>query len=171
MKVHHKLTKQDKHQRVAFLFWMGEEKTAADPDLEGIWFSDEAHFHLTGQVNSQYCQIWASELPDAVGNWNAITQPETDCVVRDELYWKHWAFLKTGTAAFRLSIKNVMGVLDRFWIAVQQHVRSPRNKIWFQLDGGTPHTSNLAPQWLEERLGGKIISRATHTPWPAHGLP
>ena len=62
MRVHNKLSEQNRRQRVDLSEWL-KKKTAANPDfLEGIWFSDEAHFHLTGQVNSQNCRIWVSEL-------------------------------------------------------------------------------------------------------------
>ena len=109
MSVHHKLSEQDKHQRVAFSEWL--KKTAADSDfLEGIWFSDEAHFHLTGQVNSQYCQLWASELPDAVIETPLHSPKLTVWCAMSSTGSIGPSFLKTGTAAFRLTIKNVMRV-------------------------------------------------------------
>ena len=38
----------------------------ADPEfLKQIIFSDEAHFHLSGQVNRQNCRFWAGENPHA----------------------------------------------------------------------------------------------------------
>jgi len=33
--------------------------------VKKIIFSDEAHFHLSGYVNKQNCQIWGSENPRA----------------------------------------------------------------------------------------------------------
>lgn len=33
---------------------------------EKIFFSDEAHFYLSGHVNKQNCRIWASENPKAI---------------------------------------------------------------------------------------------------------
>ena len=34
--------------------------------LENVWFSDEAHFLLSGQVNSKNNVFWDSEVPDEV---------------------------------------------------------------------------------------------------------
>ena len=64
--VHHQLSDDDKRQMVTFATWL-KSKTASDPNFfQRVWFSDEAHFHLTGQVNSQNCRLWASNLPDIV---------------------------------------------------------------------------------------------------------
>ena len=30
------------------------------------WFSDEAHFHLNANVNSQNCRRWNNEPPDEI---------------------------------------------------------------------------------------------------------
>ena len=38
-----------------------------DPDfLQNVWFSDEAHFSLTGHVNSKNSVFWESQAPDEV---------------------------------------------------------------------------------------------------------
>ena len=34
--------------------------------LQRVWVSDQAHFPLTGQVNTQNCRVWASNAPDIV---------------------------------------------------------------------------------------------------------
>ena len=34
--------------------------------LENVWFSDEAHFLLSGHVNSKNNVFWGSEVPDEV---------------------------------------------------------------------------------------------------------
>ena len=32
--------------------------------INQVWFSDEAHFYLNGQVNKQNCRFWGKEKPD-----------------------------------------------------------------------------------------------------------
>ena len=34
--------------------------------LKKVIFSDEAHFHLNGIVDTQNCRIWGSEYPHAI---------------------------------------------------------------------------------------------------------
>ena len=42
-----------------------------------VWFSDEAHFQLSGRVKSQNYVHWASERPDEVIERNlSVTKPE-----------------------------------------------------------------------------------------------
>ena len=42
-------------------------------DLGSIWFSDEAHFYLSGYVNKQNFRYWGTENPHV-----AIVKPLTD---------------------------------------------------------------------------------------------
>ena len=42
-----------------------QEKIDNDIWINNVWFSDEAHFYLNGNVNSQNCKTcWSSEPPD-----------------------------------------------------------------------------------------------------------
>jgi hypothetical protein len=42
-----KFTVQNKHQRIEFAEWAQNNEVS----FNNIWFSDEAHFHLDGEVN------------------------------------------------------------------------------------------------------------------------
>ena len=44
-----------------------EIKIEENPDfLQNVWFSDEAHFSLSGYVNSKNSVFWGSQVPDEV---------------------------------------------------------------------------------------------------------
>ena len=58
--------------------------------------------------------------------------------------------------------------LNRFWKQLQTKHQTHRNLFWFQQDGATPHTSNIALEWLEAHFCGRVISRKTAHPWPPH---
>ena len=61
LSLHQEISPVDQEQRLAFSSWI-RGKLSDNPDfLQQVWFSDEAHFHLDGGVNSQNCRIWASE--------------------------------------------------------------------------------------------------------------
>jgi hypothetical protein len=47
-----KLTVQNKQQRMAFAVWVQNNEVS----FNNVWFSDEAHFHLDGVVNTQNVQ-------------------------------------------------------------------------------------------------------------------
>mgnify|MGYP007024994298 FL=1 len=58
--------------------------------------------------------------------------------------------------------------LSRFWKRLQTQDQTQLNVFSFQQDGATPHTSNIALEWLEAHFCGRVISRKTAQPWPAH---
>ena len=66
--------------------------------LENIWFTDEAHFHLCGHINSQNYRFWGSENPHVVKEkplhvekctaWCAISRQRQRAIL---LWgWKWW---------------------------------------------------------------------------------
>ena len=62
----HKLTDGDKAARVA-MCEMLQQKMEENPNwICDEWFSDEAHFHVNGGVNSQNNIFWGSQSPDEV---------------------------------------------------------------------------------------------------------
>ena len=60
------LTQNDMAKRVEMCQWF-ESKIEENPDfLQNVWFSDEAHFSLSGHVNSKKSVFWGSQAPDEV---------------------------------------------------------------------------------------------------------
>ena len=52
------------------------------------------------------------------------------------------------------------------WPAVSDEADS--ESYYFQQDGATPHCAKKCLDFLEEKFPGRVISRRTETPWPAH---
>ena len=50
-----KLTAQDKLARVEMCNWFNNKMEEGENWINNVWFSDEAHFHLDGYVNSKNC--------------------------------------------------------------------------------------------------------------------
>ena len=42
-----------------------------------------------------------------------------------------------------------------------------RQRLWFQQDGATCHTTLLVREWLSDKFGDRIISRFAARPWPS----
>lgn len=60
------LKPKDHLKRRTFADWIHEQRQANNEFSTKIFFSDEAHFHLNGDVNKQNCRIWAGENPRAI---------------------------------------------------------------------------------------------------------
>ena len=64
IQVKHKLSPDDMRKRVIMCQWFCN-KIDDEPDfLDNVWFSDEAHFLLSGHVNSKNNVFWGSSRPD-----------------------------------------------------------------------------------------------------------
>ena len=61
-----KLTDADKEKRVTMCKWFCNVLENDENFLENVWFSDEAHFLLSGHVNSKNNVFGGSEVPDEV---------------------------------------------------------------------------------------------------------
>lgn len=166
---HQKLYDGDQEQRLAFSNWL-KEKTDSDPAfLKRIIFSDEAHFHLNGTVNSQNSRLWASSRPDTVQE-SPMHSPKVTCwcaVTAGGLIGPFF-FENSNGATVTINKERYVGVLERLWRTLVADPDVFTENIWFQQDGAPPHTSRLALSWLEEHFGGRVISQKTEIPWPAH---
>ena len=66
IQIKQKLTDADKEKRVTMCEWFCNVLENDENFLENVWFSDEAHFLLSGHVNSKNNVFWGSEVPDKV---------------------------------------------------------------------------------------------------------
>lgn len=65
IQVKQQLTDADKEKRVTMCEWFCNVLENDGNFLEKVWFSDEAHFLLSGHVNSKNNVFWGSEVPDS----------------------------------------------------------------------------------------------------------
>ena len=64
IQIKHKLTPDDMRKRVIMCQWFCDKIDAVQDFLDNVWFSDEAHFLLSGHVNSKNNIFWGSTLPE-----------------------------------------------------------------------------------------------------------
>ena len=59
--------------------------------------------------------------------------------------------------------------MDMLQTSMWPKVRSvaTRQRLWFQQDGATCHTTLMLRTWLSAKFGDRIISRFTARPWPS----
>ena len=136
--------------------------------IENVWFSDETHFLLTGNVNSKNCVYWSSHPPDYV-----LERPlhSVTCIAwvafnANGLIGPFWFQDDEGNAQ-SVTKERYVQVLEQFWNELGWR-RINRQHMWFQQDGATPHTANLSLAWLQDRFGNRIISQRMAVEWAAH---
>lgn len=149
------------------------ESGELDPD--DLLFSDEANFHLTGEVNRHNIRCYAKrgenpgftmERPiqsPKINVWAGVT-------VRGVV--GPFFFLQTSVNGERYATLlegNVAGAIDSLYHEAREN-ETNRDTLIFQQDGAPPHFGGLP--WLEENFPGKWMGRGTRQfpapyPWPA----
>ena len=66
IQIKQKLTDAGKEKRVTMCEWFCNVLENDENFLENVWFSDEAHFLLSGHVNSKNNIFWGSKVPEEV---------------------------------------------------------------------------------------------------------
>ena len=79
----------------------------------------------------------------------------------------YWFKNDDGHAVTINSVRYVE-VLHKFWAELGQQRRFFKARQWFQQDGATPHTSDKSLAWLQQRFGGRLISRRCDPEWSAY---
>ena len=135
----------------------------ARSDLEWPWKilrTDEAHFHLTGYVNTQKCRIWATETrlvllhPAKVTVWCGFTTS----FITEPYFFEETGALSPVTVTVTGQRYEYILSCNHVVPALQQ--RGCVDRIIFMLDGAPPHITNPVKQLLKRPFGNtRIISR------------
>ena len=150
-----------------FVSW---EKIEENPDfLENVWFSDEAHFLLSGGVNRKNHVFWGTAAPDEV-----FQRPlhSTKCtawiaISKHGIIGPFWFEDEEGKAT-TVTKERYVEVLKKFYTRLRSRRGICQEVQWFQQDGATPHTANITMQWLDQRFPERLISRRRIPEWAPH---
>lgn len=133
IQLHQQLKDVDVIRREDFGNLMVERFESEKIDIDKIWFSDEANFHLSGYVNKQNWRHWGTENPYI----SIVTQayPQRLTV---------WCAMNSSTIIGPVFIEgNVTShkykelLEEKFYPEIRHH-HMVRN-YWFQQDGARPH--------------------------------
>jgi hypothetical protein len=137
-------------------------------DLNHVLMTDEANFHLCGNVNYQNCRYWATENPrdiyqkplhsDKVIVWCGVAPfgMIDPYFIEDE-----------ADRAVTVNSARCTEMLRTFLKPELQRLGVENQTLWFQEDGATAHTARTAMRILNEMFPARVISRRGHTEWPA----
>ena len=160
--IKHNLTQADMEKQVAICCWFCE-KLDENPDfLCDLWSSDEAHFLLSGHVNSKN-NIWGSTSPEDCLQWPLHS---TKCITWLAIskhgtigsYWfqddSEWSLMVNSHWSWSTTLGRQRGF--------------EKDGQWFQQGGVTPHTLSKILQWLRPRFGDCLFSQRSEIEWAPH---
>ena len=169
IQIKHKLTADDMRKRVTMCQWFSD-KIDDEPDfLDNMWFSDEAHFLLSGHVNSKNNIFWGSTLPDHCQQrpLHSVKCTAWVAISTHGIIGPFW-FEDDDELPLTVNTERYIQVLRKFWVALGRRRGIDRALQWFQQDGATPHTSNESLEWLQQRFDDRLISRRCNPEWSPH---
>lgn len=159
----HELKPTDPANRLLF----ANEMMNRFPAVDNILFSDEAHFHLNGHVNTQNCRYWCRENPKKkhqrplhspkVTVWGAMS---ASGIIGPFFFEDHQG------RAVTVNSQRYVDMLQTFLTPALQEFEGYTQDTWFQQDGATCHTSNLSMPVVQALFPGKLISRRGDIQWP-----
>lgn len=156
IQVLHELRHDDYAARSNFAHDMLSRLESDSDFLSKIVFTDEATFHISGQVNTHNCRIWATEKPDGIRE-NVRGSPKVNAwcgIARDRILGPHFFTGSTVTADAYLQL------LDQH---ILPHIRAHE---YLQQDGAPPHWGLTVRNLLNQRLGQRWIGRSGPIVWP-----
>ena len=168
--VHQGLTPENALQRRTMCALFLRQVREEEDFLRSVWFSDEAHFYLSGTVNSRNYVHWASERPDEVIERNLhVTKATAWVALRAQGVIGPFWFCNEDGATETVTADRYMNVLTRFWRALGRFCgHEARGQQWFMQDGAAPHTARRILTWLTDHFEGRAISRFTEKTWASH---
>lgn len=118
-----------------------------------IFFSDEAHFHLSGKVNKQNDRIYAVENPHA-------TRPSFLHQQRVTVWAAMSGRRLLGPFFFHDNInsESYLDMLRDYAIPQLREGAMCTRDQWFQQDGARPHTTQTVLNFLNLAFGGHVVS-------------
>ena len=165
IQVFQQLTQYDMDRRLEFASTLIDKILDKSIRSRRIWFSDEAHFRLTGYVNKQNYRFWAKEnprifetttmKPQRITVWCAISERGIfgpvfiDQNVNGRLYKQ---LLRSKFIPFAQGINAVEG-------------------YWFMQDGALPHRTNEVLDFLDEHFPNRVLGlgcRGKGIDWPPY---
>ena len=161
-------TVDNKKQRLEFGEQFSAKVERSPTFVKNIVFTDEAHFHLNGHVNSQNARYWADENPNAT-----IETPQTKEKVTVWLgigyhgVFGPYFFEDQDGERETVKTTNYLQMLKKKFVPAIKR-KNVLKKCWFQQDGAPPHCSNEAMEWLKGTFGSRLISRNADFLWPPY---
>ena len=164
------LLRIDREKRLTFaLTFLARVEVDASWPWQILW-SDEAHFHLCGTVNTHNCRIWDTENPRTLQEI-PLHSPKvtvwcgfTSTFIIGPFFFEENT--RNGPVTCTVTAERYRNMLENFVIPKIQQ-RQCLDSITFMQDGAPPHIGLRVQQFLRQHFtNDRLISRAFPTTWP-----
>ena len=163
--VKHQLLPPDYDKRMDMCRWF-LQKLQENPDfLDTVWFSDEAHFHLSGQINSKNAYFWGDSPPDYVLE-QPLHSPKCTAwaaISPQGIIGPFW-FVDDDNTTTTVTAETYSAMVKRF-VATLKRKRIPVRQQWLMQDGASSHTANTTLELLAGIFQERVVSRRTEVEW------
>ena len=157
------LSEEDFAHRMTFSEEMIHYLDNDEEFLNHLVFTDEAHFHLSGEVNRHNLRYYAEENPKVI-----LTKPLHS--QRVTVWAGVWSRGFLGPVFFdeTLTGSRYLEMLkDAIFPILQQIGEFNDGRLIWQQDGAPPHWYRPARLWLDQNFGQRWIGRNGPMAWPA----
>lgn len=156
----------DRPKRLEFCVRMLDMLDQKLIDLEDVFFSDEAHFHLNGHVNKQNMRYYGTENP-RITHPIPLHSPRVTvwCAMSAKTVIGPYFFEENG-ANVTVTGSRYLNMLNEFFLPSLHRKRISITRTWFQQDGATSHVPNDVLTLLKKKFPNRLISRNTDFIWP-----
>jgi transposase len=165
------ITKDDTHLRYVFALRAIVIMETEENWLYNILWTDEAHFSISGHVNTKNCVVWADQNPHRLHSRPLFSPRITVwCGFTSNFILGPYFFEEqraNGTVhTVTVTGARYLDLLQTFIIPQLQQLQVLQETT-FQHDGAPPHNTIAVRRFLAEHFGNRIISRNFDFPWPA----
>jgi hypothetical protein len=133
LQILYRLTENDPDRRLEMCEWFLRQISEDENFLEGVMFSDEANFYVSGEVNKQNFRYWSPEKP----HW--FTDSKEQGAHRLMVWCGLWDIHVTGPLFFENTVhgdKYLEMLGDKMVPELDLIGEQPK---WFMQDGAPPH--------------------------------
>ncbi|GFV43151.1 uncharacterized protein TNCV_1573971 [Trichonephila clavipes] len=168
------LMANDREKRLTFaLTFLARVEVDASWPWKILW-SDEAHFHLSGTVNTHNCRIWDTENPRTYQEIPLHSPKVTVwCGFTATFIFGPFFFEETtrnGPVTCTVTARRCKNMLENF-VAPQMLQHQCLDSITFMQDGAPPRMGLCVQQFLRQHFtNDRVISRAFPTAWRHRSL-
>ncbi|GFX03738.1 uncharacterized protein TNCV_2113101 [Trichonephila clavipes] len=161
------LMANDREKRLTFaLTFLARVEVDASWPWKILW-SDEAHFHLSGTVNTHNCRIWDTENPRTFQEIPLHSPKVTVwCGFTATFILGPFLTTRNGPVTCTVTARRYKNMLGNF-VAPQMLQHQCLDSITFMQDGAPPHIGLCVQQVLRQHFtNDRVVSRAFPTAWP-----
>lgn len=157
----------DRPKRFKFCTRMLDMLDEEELDLDDVFFSDEAHFDLHGNVNKQNMRYYATGNPQITCP-KPLHSPRVTvwCAVSSRAIIGPYFFEDDNGRNVTVNGDRYLKMINEFFLPSLRRRRIPLARTWFQQDGATSHIRNDVLTRLRQKFGGRLISRNCEFVWP-----